>query len=95
MVFTQILHVSLQSALKRLHEKNWRESLPVMEFHHPPNSPRILADIPESQNDHTGFTVLSGSPFYWFLVFRWLGFPQVSLIYHQPIQTLALERCHC
>ena len=32
-------HVSLRSALKRLHEKNWRESLPVMEFHHPPNSP--------------------------------------------------------
>ena len=30
-----------------------------------------------------------------FLEFRWLGFPQVSLIYHQPTQTLALERCHC
>ena len=24
-----------------------------------------------------------------------LGFPQVSPIYHPPIQTLALERCHC
>ena len=35
-VFTQ---VSFRSALKRLHEMNWRESLPVMEFHHPPNSP--------------------------------------------------------
>ena len=32
-------HVSLRSALKRLHEKNMRESLPVMEFHHPPISP--------------------------------------------------------
>ena len=32
-------HVSLWSALKKLHEKNWRESLRVMEFHHPPNSP--------------------------------------------------------
>ena len=32
-------HVSCRSALKKLHEMNWRESLPVMEFHHPPNSP--------------------------------------------------------
>ena len=32
-------HVSLLSALKKLHEKNWRENLPVMEFHHPPNFP--------------------------------------------------------
>ena len=32
-------HVSLQSALKKLHEKNLRESLPVMEFHYPPNFP--------------------------------------------------------
>ena len=32
-------HVSLKSALKKLHEKNWRESLPVVEFHHPPNVP--------------------------------------------------------
>ena len=37
-VFTQIL-VSLWSALKKPHEKNWRESLPVMEFRHPPNFP--------------------------------------------------------
>ena len=41
------------------------------------------------------------SPFYrgflfiCFLLFRWLGFPQVSPFYHQPTQTLALERCHC
>ena len=32
-------HVSLLSALKKHQEKNWRESLPVMEFHHPPSSP--------------------------------------------------------
>ena len=38
-VFTQILMSFLWSALKILHEKNWRESLPVMEFHHPPNFP--------------------------------------------------------
>ena len=38
-VFTQILTSLCSPALKRLHEKNWRESLPVMEFHHPPNSP--------------------------------------------------------
>ena len=90
-------HVSLRSALKRLHEKNWRESLPVMEFHHPPNSPWILAAIPESQNrqNTTGHPVQSWFPFYLFLEFGWLGFAQVSLIYHQQIETLALERCHC
>ena len=38
-VLTQILTSLWQSVLKRLHEKNWRESLPVMEFRHPPNSP--------------------------------------------------------
>ena len=37
-VFTQIL-TSLFVVLKKLHEKNWRESLPVMEFHHPPKFP--------------------------------------------------------
>ena len=62
-------HVSLRSALKKLHEMNWRESLPVMEFHHPPNSPWILAAIPESQDRHTGFPVRSGFFFNLFLVF--------------------------
>ena len=38
-VFTQILTSLCESALKKLHAKNWRESLPVMEFHHPPNFP--------------------------------------------------------
>ena len=38
-VFTQVLTSLCESALKRLHEKNWRESLLVLEFHHPPNSP--------------------------------------------------------
>ena len=37
-VLTQIL-TSLECALKKLHEKNWRESLRVLEFHHPPNFP--------------------------------------------------------
>ena len=35
-VLTQILTSLCQSALMRLHKKNWRESLPVMEFRHPP-----------------------------------------------------------
>ena len=66
-----------------------------MKFHHPPSFPSMLAAIPGSQKDHTGFSVLLGFRFYLFLGFCWLRFPQVSLIYHQPIQTLALERCHC
>ena len=28
-------------------------------------------------------------------LFGWRGFPQVLPFYHQPTQTLALERCHC
>ena len=36
-VFTQILTSSRMWALKTLREKNWRESLHVQEFHHPPN----------------------------------------------------------
>ena len=38
-VFAQILTSLCSRSLKKLHEKNWRESLPVMEFHHPPNFP--------------------------------------------------------
>ena len=72
-MFTQIL-TSLWSVLKMLHEKNRRESLPVMEFHHPPNFPWILAAIPGSQNHHTGFTVLSGFTFYCFWDFVGLDF---------------------
>ena len=45
--------------------------------------------IPESQNHHTGFPVLSWYLFYLVLVFCWLGFPQVHPFYHQPTQTLA------
>ena len=60
---------------------NWRESLPVMEFHHPPNSPWILAAIPESQDRHT-----VRSWFLFLLVFGiWLawGFHRF-LFFHQP-----------
>ena len=92
-VFTQILTSLECGALKMLHEKNWRENLRVMEFHHPPNFPSILAATPGSQNT-TGRLVLSWFPFYLFLGFYWLGFYQVVLIYHQPNLTLALERCH-
>ena len=62
---------------------NWRESLPVMEFHHPPNFPRILAAIPGSQNcqNTTGHPVLSWFLFYLVLDFCWLGFRQVSLLF--------------
>ena len=35
--FSRNPHFSQAWALQKLHEKNWRESLPVMEFHHPPN----------------------------------------------------------
>ena len=48
-------HVSWMWALKRLHEKNWRESLPVQELHHPPNFPWILAATPGFQNTTLGF----------------------------------------
>ena len=45
-----------------------RESLHVLEFHHPPNSPWILAATPGSQNS-TSRSVPSWIPFYWFWVF--------------------------
>ena len=50
-VFTQIL-TSLEYGLKMLREKNWRESLHVLEFHHPPNFLRILAATPGFQSWH-------------------------------------------
>ena len=37
-VFTQIL-TSLEKSLNTLHEENWRESLHVLEFRHPPKFP--------------------------------------------------------
>ena len=49
-VLTQILTSLRKSALKKLHEKNWRKNLRVLEFHHPPNFPWILAATPGSQN---------------------------------------------
>ena len=86
-------------ALKILHEKNWRESLRVLEFHHPPHFHWILAATPGFQNlrdlrrQTTGVDVLSWSPFYLFLgVFGWLGDlardwihgkQRVSPFYHQ------------
>ena len=42
-----------------------------MEFHHPPNSPSILAAIPESQDRHTGSSrsiVVSFFIGFWYLV---------------------------
>ena len=43
-------HVSWMLGLKTLHEKNWRESLHVQEFHHPPNLLKILEATPGLQN---------------------------------------------
>ena len=48
-----------------VHEKNWRESLHVLEFHHPPNVPWILAATPRSQNT-TSRSVPSWIPFHLF-----------------------------
>ena len=45
-----------------------------MEFHHPPNSPRILEAIPESQDRHTGFPFDRGFFFICFWDFVGLGF---------------------
>ena len=53
------------SAPKKLHEKNWRESLPVTKFHHPPNFPWILAAIPgisEFNELSRSIVVSSGCP---------------------------------
>ena len=73
-----------------LHEKNWRESLRVLEFHHPPKFLIILAAIPELQSLHdlnrqtTGRPVPSWVPFYLVLDFYCLGYHQVAPICHQP-----------
>ena len=54
-----------------LHEKNSRVSLCVMEFHHPPNFPWILAAIPVCGNN-TGLTVpVRDLDFFWFWDFGW------------------------
>ena len=68
--------------------ENWRESLPVMEFHHPPNFPWILASIPGSQNHHTGFPVLSWFPFicFWDLV---------GLAFHRFLRSIINKLSHC
>ena len=57
-VFYPIPHVSCRSALKKLHEMNWRESFPVTEFHHPPS-------FSLNSCNHSGISELSehnGSP---------------------------------
>ena len=52
------LRLSWMLGLNTLHWKNWRESLHVQEFHHPPNLLKILEATPGSQN-LTGLSVLS------------------------------------
>ena len=95
-MLTQILTSLCMSAPKRLHEKNWLESLPIMEL--------ISSSTKFSLNScsHSGISGSShrlrqfnhGLLFNWLLEFCRLGFPQVPPFYHQPIQTLALERYH-
>ena len=51
-VFTQILTSLRGRPLKMLHERNWRESLHVLEFRHPPNFLGILAANPGFQILH-------------------------------------------
>ena len=48
-------HVSRMWALKILHAKNWRVSLRRLEFHHPPNVPRISCS-------HSGISEYNGAP---------------------------------
>ena len=55
----------------------------------------LLLEERSGISESNGFRRSIVVSFYLFLGFYWLGFPQVSLIYHQPTQTLALERCHC
>ena len=80
-VLTQIL-TSLGCGLyKTLHEKNWRENLRVLEFHHPPNFPEFLQPLRDLRIQRI-------APFYrgfLFLVlgFYWLGCHQAP-ISHQP-----------
>ena len=86
-VWTLCLPNSSRLMLIGSKEASWDELAwepPVTEFHHPPSSLWIVAAIPESQN-LTSCPVLSWSLFYLVFGFCWLGFPQVSLIYHQPI----------
>ena len=103
-------HVSWIWALKKLHEKTWRESLRVLEFHHPPNFRWILAATPGFQNlrdlsrQTTCVSVLSWSPFCFLRICGWLGKlardwihgrQRVSPFYHQHWNlTQALERYH-
>ena len=58
-----------------LRAKNWRVSLHVLEFHHPPLN---------SSRQTTGRPVPSWVPFYLVLDFYWLGQHRVALIAYQP-----------
>ena len=52
-------------ALKILHEKNWRVSLLVLEFHHPPNFPEFLQPLRDFRTQRV-------APIYLWLLF--MGF---------------------
>ena len=66
-------HVSWIWALKNASWQDWRENLLVVEFHHPPNFPWILAATPGSQNT-TGCQFYRGFLFICFWVIIGLGF---------------------
>ena len=61
-----------------------------MEFHHPP---KFSLNSGISGSSHGVSPFYRGLFFIGFGNFCWLGFPQVPPFYHQPIQTLALEKC--
>ena len=74
-VFTQILTSLEMLALMKFHEKNWRENLRVLEFHHPPkkNFLEFLQPFRDFRTQRVapfdrGFLVV------WFLDFIGLGF---------------------
>ena len=71
-VLTPNPHVSRMWALKKLHEKNWRVSLCVLELCHPRDFLWILAAVPENQKTTGRSVPYRGFRFYLVLDF-WLA----------------------
>ena len=74
-------------ALKTLHEKNWRESLHVQEFHHPQIFSEFLQPLPDFSLQRVSpflqqrvFQFFLWFFFYLFLEFHWLDQHRVSPI---------------
>ena len=58
-------------ALKILHEKKWRESIRVREFHHPPNFPEFLQPLRDFRTCATWVGRQRVSSFYLFNMWIW------------------------